>query len=402
MPSNYIIIGGGAYLPGSAAAKRAQELYNAMPRPAPATSVPSPSVPTTPTSPAAKPSTFPSYLPGASTTPGGSSSLSPGPATTGHGAYGLIPSVPSPASTALGSITGNQTNLPALTTLATGTTQLNANLAALPYQLNLPNYGGMTQSASQGITSNLAGVVDPQEWTQLTQRAAERGARLGISPGSPNFNTALLTALDQSIAGRQALGQQQLSAAVARTPTGQPFNTAGQQVSPTDVQAAQWQSNVMGAAPDPTLAAQANLDMLLKSIEAGKTAGLGGVGGGGGGGVLPMRPAAPGASYNPFAYGGGYYGGGVGGGSYAAPAYAAPSAPGVVPVPASGYGYPQSPNVDYSVGEGGQPYPVDMTDYFSNLGYDYGGGTTDQVTYGTPETDWSSFGVYDPMEEYYY
>lgn len=375
MPQGYIIIGGGAYQPGSAAAKRAQELYNAMPR-APATpTVPSPSVPQ-----ASAPTTFPSYLPRTGTMSSGNGMLAPNnaslgaaPAHSGQGAYGLVPTVPNPISTAAGSIAGNTANLPGLSTLATDTTKLNANLGAMPFQMNLPNYGGMIGSASQGITSNLAGVIDPQEWTQLQQRMAERGARVGISPSSPNFNTALMTALDQSIAGRQALGQQQLNAAIGRTPTGQAFNTAGQQIQPTDVQAAQYQANVLGAAPDPTMAAQANLDSLLRAIEAGRVGGLGGVGGGGGGGFIPRSaPTAPGASYYPSGYGG--YGG------YSAPSYSprtAPTTPGVVPPAQYGYGFPQNPNVDYSVGPNGQPYPVDMTDYFNNLDA-YGGYTSDQ------------------------
>lgn len=293
---------------------------------------------------------------------------------SGQGAFGLVPTMPNPVSTAAGSIAGNQANLPGLSTLATDTTKLNAGLGALPYQMNLPNYGGMLSSASQGITSNLAGVIDPQEWTQLQQRMAERGARVGISPSSPNFNTALMTALDQSIAGRQALGQQQLTGAIARTPTGQPFNVAGQQISPTDVQAAQWQANVLGAAPDPTQAAQANLDMLLKSIEAGRAGGLGGMGGGGGG-FMPQRTVtAPGAVYSPVV-------GGYGGGGYSAPSYSpgyAPTAPGAVPPAQYGYGFPQDPNVDYSVGPGGQPYPVDMGNYFDSLNpYDASGNPSD-------------------------
>lgn len=370
MPQNYIIIGGGAYAPGSAAAKRAQELYNAMPR-APATpTVPSPSVPQ-----ASAPTTFPSYLPRTGTTSSGNGLMAPNnaslgaaPAHSGQGAYGLVPTVPNPISTAAGSIAGNTANLPGLSALATDTTKLNANLGALPFQMNLPNYGGMIGSASQGITSNLAGVIDPQEWTQLQQRMAERGARVGISPSSPNFNTALMTALDQSIAGRQALGQQQLNAAIGRTPTGQAFNTAGQQIQPTDVQAAQYQANVLGAAPDPTMAAQANLDSLLKAIEAGRVGGLGGIGsGGGGGGLIPRSvPTAPGSSYYPSGYGG------YGGGGYSAPSYSpryAPTAPGTVPPAQYGYGY------DYPTLKPGEGNLGDSVfSPYSLGGYDVGGG----------------------------
>lgn len=361
MPS-YVVIGGGAYQPGSAAYKKALQLYAAMPKTQPTTQVPGAVSPAAPRAP----STFPTYQPtGGSASSGGGASLAPGPSYSGKGAYGLVPSVPNPISTAAGSISGNTANLPGLTTLGTQTTKLNADLGALPYQSNLPGYTGLLGQSSQNISSNLAGIIDPQEWTQLQQRMAERGATMGITPSSPNFNTALMTALDQSIAGRQNLGQQQLNAAIARTPTGQPFNTAGQQISPTDVQAAQYQANVLGAAPDPAQAAQANLDMLLKAIEAGRVGGLGGVGGGGGGGM--PRLTAPGVTLSPVGAGG-YSGGG-----YSIPGYAPrtnAAAPGVAPPALTTY-LPQNPNTDYSVGPNGQPYPVDMTDYFNNLDQSY-------------------------------
>lgn len=311
---NYTIIGNWAYQPGSAAAKRAQQLYNAMPRQVtPQNSLSAYTAAPRQTAPA----NFPSYPAGTPTAGrgGGGNTLSPGPTMTGQGAFGLVPTMPSPISTAAGSIGGNQTNLPALSTLATDTTRLNANLGALPYQMNLPNYGGMLGQSSSNISSNLAGVIDPQQWSQLQQRMAERGASMGISPTSPNFNTGLMTALNQSILGTQQLGQQQLNAAIARTPTGQPFNVAGQQIGPADMQAAQYEANKLGAAPDPAMAAQANLDMLLRAIEAGRAGANPGYGGGGGGGMpgFLRMPSAPGAmAVAP------YYGGG-GQGSYYAP-----------------------------------------------------------------------------------
>lgn len=291
--SQYQLIGGAYYVPGTAAAKKAAQLYAAMPKQvsptAAAASILAPYAP--------KPSTpsYPVGNPGASRT-GGGASLTGAPGMFGQGAFGLVPQVPSPVATAGEAIGGNVSNMPALGNLGTQSTKLAADLAQMPFQQNLPGYGGMIGTASQGIQSNLEGVIDPNEWEQLQTRMAERGTNVGITPASPNFSTALMKALDQSIRERQTLGQEQLNRAIARTPTGQPFNIAGQQVSPTDVQAARYAANLYAAAPDPTQAAQANLDMLLRAIEAGRAGGMGGVGGGGfpgggGGGVqfVPIR-----------------------------------------------------------------------------------------------------------------
>lgn len=415
MATNYVNVGGWLYQPGSAAYKRALELYNAMPKPATTTTVPSPSTPSTP---AAAPN-FPTYptktttgtVSSGGTSGAGGASLAPAPATTGKGAYGLVPQVPNPIDTAGGAIAGNAANLPSLATLGTDTTKVAAGLAALPFQENLPGYEGMLGQSSQNILANLKGVIDPSTWQQLQQLMAERGARLGISPASPNFNTALMRALNESITAKQAMGQQQLNAAVARTPTGQPFNVAGYQVAPADLQAAQYASNVYGAAPDPTMAAQANLDSLLKAIEAGRASGLGGLGGGGGGGPMIPRMTSPGGGIRyvgmPYYGGVGSSGGGV---SYG------PTAPGTVPEPASGYYY-QNPYETlappgtigesvfdpYSLGgytlgggldTGGVSNPYDLG------GYNYGNVSPDVAELAAPLMDPSMFGVYDPMAGY--
>lgn len=358
MPQNYIIIGGAAYQPGSAAAKKAQQLFNAMPQ-APATSqVPFPSTPSS-----AAPSNFPSYptlangqlSPNAIPAPG-ASNLTGANAMAGHGAYGLVPQIPNPVSTAMGSIAGNQTNLGALTTLGTGTTQLNANLGAMPYNMNLPGYQGLLGQSSQNILSNLKGVIDPSTWEQLQQKMAERGTSVGITPNSPNFDTALMRALGENITATEALGQQQFNAAIGRTPTGQPFNVAGQQLNPADLQAAQYAANVNAAAPDPTMSAQANLDALLRAIEAGRqaTTGMGAPG-------LPRMPQLPQIPQIPLSMGSG-----GGGGGYSQPTYPAASPYGGLTQtqtfdPTQFVNQIQNPLTDYSVGPGWNPYPVDMT-----------------------------------------
>lgn len=338
MPSNYVIIGGAAYQPGSAAAKRAAELYAAMPKPQTATSAAGSIIAPYAATPGAAPTTFPSYpsTAGTMSSAGGfmSPSLAGAPGLSGKGAFGLVPQVPNPISTAGGAIAGNQVNLPALSRLGTDTTKLTAGLARLPFELNLPNYAGNLGLAASNVGSNLAGIISRPTSEAITRAAAERGARIGAAPGSPNTLTNWLGVLGNTSEQLQALGAGQLNQMIASTPTGQPFNVAGSQVSPADVQSAQWGANVEGAAPDPTQAAQANLDMLLRSIEAGRVAGNPGFAGGGGGGGIPRMPSptAPGSALVHYPYYGGGAGGSVGG-RYVPTIPTAPTAPGVSPWP---------------------------------------------------------------------
>lgn len=382
MPQNYVIIGGGAYQPGSAAAKKAQQLFNAMPQ-APATSqVPFPSTPSS-----AAPSNFPSYptlangqlSPNAIPAPG-ASNLTGANAMAGHGAYGLVPQIPNPVSTAMGSIAGNQTNLGALTTLGTGTTQLNANLGAMPYNMNLPGYQGLLGQSSQNILSNLKGVIDPSTWEQLQQKMAERGTSVGITPNSPNFDTALMRALGENITATEALGQQQFNAAVGRTPTGQPFNVAGQQLNPADLQAAQYAANVNAAAPDPTMSAQANLDALLRAIEAGRqaTTGMGAPG-------LPRMPQLPQIPQIPLSMGSGGGGGGYAGApTYTQTSPTIPTAPNIGSSPLDEFWF-QMNNYPGAIPPG--PYtPPTGTEQNPSFGipsdtYDFGTGETVPADY---------------------
>lgn len=401
MPQNYVIIGGGAYQPGSAAYNLALKLNQQYSKPAAGTTVPYPSVPS-PSAPATTaPAAFPSYptTTRTMTTGAGVPSLVGAGGMSGKGAYGLVPQVPNPIATAGGSIAGNQANLPSLGTLGSGTTKLAANLGVMPYQANLPGYDALTQASSANILSNLQGVIDPNTWAAIQQHMGERGVAMGISPSSPNFNTAMMRALGETATAEEALGQQQLNAAVARTPTGQAFNLAGQQISPGDLQAAQWQSNMMAAAPDPTMAAQANLDMLLKSIEAGRTAGMGGVGGlGGGSAPRTSGGGAPVVRSVPVNYGGYGYGGGGGSGFAPSPVVTAPGA--VPPSWSLGPEYNPQPwtapgEVDYSSGEGVPPAILDLAnqlqDPYSLGGYDFNTGSdylsTDSPPYD-PYADW--------------
>jgi hypothetical protein len=188
-------------------------------------------------------------------TPG---NLQPATSTLGQGPYGNVPQVPSPTATQGATISGNMGNLGALYGLTGSLNTQIAGQAALPYQLNLPNYGALTNTASGNILSNLQGQIAPDVLSQIQTAAAERGVSTG-SIGSPNANAALLAALGTNSQQLQGLGQTQLSAAMARTPTGQQFNPQSFLTTPTQTQEAQYASNVLGASPDPAAAAGAGI-----------------------------------------------------------------------------------------------------------------------------------------------
>lgn len=211
------------------------------------------------------------YSPGspyyqAPTAPGSATVTSTG-TQPGSGAYGAVPTVPNPLTTASQSILGNIGNLASLYGLTTGTAGASAAGAQQQYLQNLPGYAGLTSAASQNIASDLAGHISPDVVNQLSQLAAERG--VGFGGGSPNANAALMAALGKTSMGLQQQGQQELTAAIGRTPVGPAFNPASFLVSPEQQQQAGMAANLYASAPNPTLAAQAAESAANRGINTG-------------------------------------------------------------------------------------------------------------------------------------
>ena len=190
--------------------------------------------------------------------------------------YGGIPQVPSPTSTAGGAIGGNITNMADLLKMILGASGASAAGAQSQLQSNLPGYAPMTQQASTDILSNLQGQIPQDVKNQIIQSAAERGISVGA--GSPNANAALLRAMGLTSLGLENTGQQQLTAAIGRTPVGPAQNPANYLVTPAQQQAAAEEQAILNAAPIPAQAAQARLNQLLAGLNAGR----GAYGGGGG------------------------------------------------------------------------------------------------------------------------
>lgn len=326
--------------------------------------------------------------------------LNPNPAYSYSPAYGGIPSVPSPISTAGEAITGNLGNLGGLYKLAGSVNAFNQAQAPLGLQANLPGYQGMIGQSSRNIAANLAGQVPQDVVNQIAQQAAERGTATGLGTNAPNSNAALLRALGLSSLGQTQLGEQQLTAAIGRTPQGPVFDPSKFFVTPDQEQQAQAAADLYKSAPIPSAAA----------AEARSQAGAGMRAGGGGVSMASQLPAgspfkattwggaapsAPDTSGLGMTYGGQtYYGG-------ATPATATSnwnqwygSLPSSTPTGTTGTGsfYAGSANPMWADEYGGYaepttPAPVSTYDPFMGLGSFAAGGTGTAPGASEPSTN---------------
>lgn len=178
--------------------------------------------------------------------------------------------------------------------------QLNAQAIRRQAELYTPGLAGLEAQSSANTAAELRGEIPQGDVNMLAQQAAQRGAAGGFGPGSPSSNAALMYALGQTALGQNRAGQTDLSSAVARTPSlplyapqffgaasatapteaapyasppyasAQPFNPASMLTSPADFQAAQYGANVLGAAPVPWMAQQANMNALMQGLNRGQ------------------------------------------------------------------------------------------------------------------------------------
>lgn len=189
-------------------------------------------------------------------TPGvGTASLPGGPVNYYNPAYGGVPTVPNPTATAGAATAGNISNLPQLETLASGTNQFNQGQLLGQYNMAIPNYSALAQTASGNAMSALQGQVPQDVINLLTQQGAERGISGGM-PGSDNSNAAYLRALGLTSLGQIQTGMQDLHQLSADAPIAPLFNPASMFVTPEQEQEAQYMANVLKAAPSPAAAAQ--------------------------------------------------------------------------------------------------------------------------------------------------
>jgi hypothetical protein len=169
--------------------------------------------------------------------------------------------VPNPGQTAGQAITGDLNNLSGIYGLSTGADTAAAAGAASQYQLNLPNYSGMLNSATTNAGQELQGQVPADVQRQLQTAAAERGVAGGGGANSPNTNAAYLQALGLTSLDMNNRGMSDFNTLYRDTPTGPQFDPSSMFVTPEQQQAAQLAANKEAAAPDPAMAGIFNTGM---------------------------------------------------------------------------------------------------------------------------------------------
>lgn len=224
-------------------------------------------------------------------------------------AYGGNPVVPSPGASQTEAVTSNMSNLANILGLASGVNAANTSELFNQYSAWNPNLAANLQQSSANIGAGLRGELSSGTINQLVKLGMERGIAGGQTNRSPNVNAALLAALGKTSEGVQQQAEQNLTAAIGRTPRADLFNINSMLTSPADWQAAQLAANLYASAPDPKAAAEAALAALRSGVNAG-----GGVGGGirtpAGGAYTPIvRTGSPGTYVLPSTSTGTNYGG---------------------------------------------------------------------------------------------
>ncbi len=224
----------------------------------------------------------------------------------GNEAYGYRPLVPDPLSSAHTAITGNTQNLGNLYGLAGGLNQFNEQQLIDQLVQGLPGYQANIGQASANTASNLAGQLPPDVIRQMQIRAAERG----IAAPGPNANAAYLAAIGRNSLDLQNLGDQQLTAQIARTPKAPLYDPSQMFVQPDQIQQAASAANLYASAPNPAAAAAERLRIAQQfGSQTPTVGGLMGVNRGFAGPATPYDMPSPGV-VGPYG-GGGYDAGAV-------------------------------------------------------------------------------------------
>lgn len=264
------------------------------------------------------------------------SDLAADPALGPPGAYGTVPVIP-----------------------PTSTNTSQSTTTSIP---NLPNYDALASAASLIAQNQMAGQLNPQDLANAQEWAAQRGVATGTGFDSPNNMAAYQQFLGLSAQQLEQQGLTNYNALLAGAP--RTTDTTGSQTIDNNVLAA-----IYAAAPNPYLAAQANLAAQRAGLASGAGA-VGGVGGalGGVGAVPHPATAAAGGGVVPVAGGAGAGGAGAAGAGGA----------GGVPInPATGYyNLPTGntigggPDTGVTPGSSGVPGAASVDEFMAQLGID--------------------------------
>lgn len=182
----------------------------------------------------------------------------PGGTSTGGSydpAFGGIPQLPSPTATAGSAIAGDSANLTQLLQLLSSLDNAQQSQLLGQYNMAIPNYSALTQTASGNVGQELKGQLPQDVINELAQQGAERGITTGM-PGSANSNAAYLRALGLDSLGMMQQGQQNLTTMTQTAPVAPLFNPASFLVTPEQQQQEASAQALYNAAPVPKAAAE--------------------------------------------------------------------------------------------------------------------------------------------------
>jgi len=172
-------------------------------------------------------------------------------------AYGGKPAVPDPTSVLQDTIGANIGMMPDIKGLGKKVSNYFWNQTTG----RVPGYEDMAGQSAKNIGAQLRGEIPEDVLYNLGQGAAERG----ISRGGGFSNADYLRSLGLTSLGLMGEGEKGLTGALQRAESIPLFDISKYMLSPQDAYNAQFQSNVIGAAPDPAAAAAALKDTLNKA-----------------------------------------------------------------------------------------------------------------------------------------
>lgn len=173
--------------------------------------------------------------------------------------------------------TSNLATLPALEDLSKQVNEFNLAQRTAQLTAGLPQYKDMVGQSSKNIVANLEGQVDPDVQRLLRTQGAEWGVGTGMPAGTygstmPNYRSLLTLGLTSQ--QRKDLGEQQLTNAIARTPSVELYSPAAGLVTPAQSAEFGLAAAGLGLQRDKILA-----DMALKQALIDSRSGRGGGGG---------------------------------------------------------------------------------------------------------------------------
>ena len=165
--------------------------------------------------------------------------------------YGTKAQTANPGATQSMAIDDNLGSFNGSADLTLSTDAVSAEGAALPFEMNLPNYNSMMNTDSSNAETMLQGQLPQDVQDMIATQAAERGVTTGQGVNSPDSSAAYLQALGLNSLSMENQGQTDMSQLIGETPTGASYDQSKMYINPSDVQAAQQNANNIAAAPDP-------------------------------------------------------------------------------------------------------------------------------------------------------